>query len=183
MGGGVPCQGGTLLGVPCPGGTLLGGTLPGGYPAGGVTLLGGYPAQGGTLPGGYPAGGVLGGYPAQGGTLLGGYPAQGGGTLPPYHGGGSYLSGVQAATELFCCELALYTLMPHGIMGNVAKDHGSKKKNYGMGTPPWTDRLMDGWMDRHVSKHYLPVVLRTRAVNMMSYNFQIMLEWRNTLCF
>ena len=33
------------------------------------------------------------------------------------------------------------------------------------GTPPpvWTDRLMDGWTDRHVSKHYLPVVLRTRS--------------------
>ena len=31
------------------------------------------------------------------------------------------------------------------------------------GTPSlWTDR----WMDRHVSKHYLPVVLRTRAVKM-----------------
>ena len=36
----------------------------------------------------------------------------------------------------------------------------------GYGYPPlWTDR----WKDRHVSKHYLPVVLRTRAVNMDLY--------------
>ena len=35
----------------------------------------------------------------------------------------------------------------------------------GYGYPPWTDR----WKDRHVSKHYLPVVLRTREVNMRSY--------------
>ena len=33
----------------------------------------------------------------------------------------------------------------------------------GYGYPP-VDRQIDGWMDRHVSKHYLPVVLRTRAV-------------------
>ena len=34
----------------------------------------------------------------------------------------------------------------------------------GYGYPPlWTDR----WKDRRVSKHYLPVVLRTRAVKMM----------------
>ena len=32
--------------------------------------------------------------------------------------------------------------MPHGILGNVAKHHGSfKKKIMGWGTPPpWTDR-------------------------------------------
>ena len=35
--------------------------------------------------------------------------------------------------------------------------------------PPWTDRLMDGWKDRRVSKHYLPVVLRTRAVTSETY--------------
>ena len=44
--------------------------------------------------------------------------------------------------------------LPHGILGNVAKHYGIWVP------PPWTDR----WMDRHVSKHYLPVVLRTRAV-------------------
>ena len=78
-----------------------------------------------------------------GSTLLGGggYPA----TLP----GGSYLCGVQAATELFCCELALYRLMPHGIMGNVAKHHGRKKKLWdGYRAPPApVDRQIDGWMD------------------------------------
>ena len=50
--------------------------------------------------------------------------------------------------------------LPRGILGNVAK-------HYGIWVPPlWTDRLMDGWKDRCVSKHYLPVVLRTRAVIM-----------------
>ena len=48
--------------------------------------------------------------------------------------------------------------LPHDILGNVAK-------HCGIWVPPplWTDRLMD----RHVSKHYLPVVLRTRAVKML----------------
>ena len=32
------------------------------------------------------------------------------------------------------------------------------------GVPPPVDRQMDGWMERHVWKHYLPVVLRTRSV-------------------
>ena len=32
-----------------------------------------------------------------------------------------------------------------------------------MGTPP-VDRQIDGWKDRRVSKHHLPVILRTRAV-------------------
>ena len=47
----------------------------------------------------------------------------------------------------------------HGILGNVAK-------HYGIWVPPplWTDR----WKDRCVSKHYLPVVLCTRAVNITS---------------
>ena len=45
--------------------------------------------------------------------------------------------------------------LPHGILGNVAK-------HYGIWYPPCGQT--DGWMDRHVSKHYLPVVLRTRAV-------------------
>ena len=42
------------------------------------------------------------------------------------------------------------------------------KALWDMGTPPvdrQIDGWMDGWMDRRVSKHYLPVVLRTRAVN------------------
>ena len=45
--------------------------------------------------------------------------------------------------------------LPHGILGNVTK-------HYGIWVPPlWTDR----WKDRHVSKHYLPVVLHMRVVN------------------
>ena len=44
----------------------------------------------------------------------------------------------------------------HGILGNVAK-------HYGIWAPTPCGQT-DGWMDRHVSKHYLPVVLRTRAV-------------------
>ena len=139
----------------------------------------GYPPRGGqvpppggpgTPPGGYPAGGTL--PPCWGGlgTPPGGVPCQGDpATLPG--GGCSYLCGVQAATELFCCELALYSLMPHEIMGNVAKHHGSKKKKKKLwdGYPPCGQT--DWWMDRHVSKHYLPVVLRTRAVtNQLVFN-------------
>ena len=41
--------------------------------------------------------------------------------------------------------------MPHGIMGNVAKHHGSKKKKkkkiMGWVPPPPVDRQIDGWMD------------------------------------
>ena len=142
--------------------------MPSSSPSRGGTLLGGYPARGGgTLPGRYPARGR--GYPARG-YPAGGVPCRGGtlagGVLPPCPGG-SYLCGVQAATELLCCELALYSLMPHGIMGNVAKHHGSlKTKEKIMGwvpppPPPWTDRLMDG----QTRVKTLPsLVLRTRAV-------------------
>ena len=127
-----PSWGYPAWGVPC-GGVPCGGVPYGGYPGQGGTLAGGsyLPAWGGTLPGGTLWGSTL----ARGGTLPGGYPGRGGPTSLP-GGGQSYLCGVQAATELLCCELALYSLMPHGIMGNVAKHHGSLKKNYGMGTPP-----------------------------------------------
>ena len=37
--------------------------------------------------------------------------------------------------------------------------------------PPPVDRQNHGWMDRRVSKHYLPVVLRTRAVNIKPTNW------------
>ena len=46
--------------------------------------------------------------------------------------------------------------LTHGILGNVAKHYG-----IWVSPPLWTDRLMDGWKDRRVSKYYLPVVLRT----------------------
>ena len=156
---------------------VWGGYPAGGYPAGGY-LCGGYPAggpsTGGALPRGYPAkgvpcrGGTLPGeVPCWGGTLLGGYPA----TLP---WGGSYLSGVQAATELFCCELALYSLMPHGIMGNVAKDHGSKKKKKKLwdGYPP-VDRQIDGWMDGQTRVKTLPSRRTTYAGGNNRYSIQI----------
>ena len=110
-----------------------------GYPPQGGSGYPTPPPQGGLGTPPHPPGGVR--VPPRGGTLPGG-------SRPPCRGGGSYLYGVQAATELFWCELALYSLMPHGIMGNVAKHHGSKKKkNYGMGTPPPVDRQIDGWTD------------------------------------
>ena len=152
---GVPCPGGVpCWGVPCWGGYPVGGTLLSG------TLLGGT-LLGGTLPVGYPARGVTcWGGNLWGSTLLGGVPC------PPV--GGSYLCGVQAANELSCCELCLYSPLPNGIMGNVAKHHGSLKKKKNWVPRPTVDRQtygwMDGRMDRHVSKHYLPVILRTRAV-------------------
>ena len=97
-GGGYPArssQGGYPAGgVPCQGGTLLGGSSQVRYPPSQVQP-GGYPARGGTLPGGYPAGG--GEYPGQvppparssrGGTL-------GGSQVPPLArsgwGGGTQL--------------------------------------------------------------------------------------------
>ena len=45
------------------------------------------------------------------------------------------------------CPMAFWVML-QSIMG------------YGYPPPLWTNR----WMDRHVSKHYLPVVLRTRVV-------------------
>ena len=56
--------------------------------------------------------------------------------------------------------------LPHGILGNVAK-------HYGIWVPPlllWTDR----WMDRHVSKHYLPVILRMWAVKIVVHPFFVL---------
>ena len=55
--------------------------------------------------------------------------------------------------------------LPHGILGNVAK-------HYGIWVPPCGQT--DGWKDRRVSKDYLPVVLRTRAViteRLMGFSF------------
>ena len=118
------------------------------YPAGGVPCQGGYPA------GGVPCWGV----PCQGGYPAGGIPCRGGLGL-----GLGLVSKLQLSSSavswpyIALCPMELWVML-QSIMG--------KKKNYGMGTPPprWPDRLMD----RHVSKHYPPVVLRTRAVNIMS---------------
>ena len=140
-----------------------------GYPlpdlAGGVPYLGtpwagylpppGYPPGQGTPPPGYPPPPRLdlAGYPPTW-TWQGTPLPPGPGRVPPscpWHSGK-------------CCK-ALWDMgtpsppqLPRGILGNVAK-------HYGIWVPPlWTERLMDGWKDRRVSKHYLPVVLRTRAV-------------------
>ena len=106
------------------GGQVLGG--PGGSGPGGVRSQGAGPGRG-QIPGGSGPGGT--------GQVWGGH-VWGGGSGP--RGGclTSYLCGVQAANELLCCELALYSLLPHGIMGNVAKHHGSKKKKLWDGDPP-----------------------------------------------
>ena len=107
------------------------------------------------------------GVPWLGGTLAGGratlYPA--GGEVPT-----SVVSKLQLSSSavswpyIAFCPMELWVML-QSIMGV------KKKKNYGMGTPPppWTDK----WMDRHVSKHYLPVVLRTRAVIMF---------WSHPIC-
>ena len=98
------------------------------------------PLGGGTPRPGYPP---WPGYPPSQGTPprldLAGYPPAGPGRVPP-------------------------PWLPHGILAKCCK------ALWDMGTPPplWTDRIMDGWKDRHVSKHYLPVVLRTRAVKIIS---------------
>ena len=180
--------GGTLLGVPTwvhPPSWPQGGTLPGvwyptwvppsrvlpswprGYPAGG-TLLGGpylgtpHPGPGGSLPGGC----TLPGVPYQG-VPCQGYPTwvppdrvppSWPGRVPPPPSGPGWVPP---------------QCLPHGILGNVAKHYGiwvppwclphgildNVTKHYGIWVPP-----MDRQKDRHMSKHYLPVVLRTRAV-------------------
>ena len=113
-----------------------------------------WPGPGGTLPG-YPPSKV----PPSGVPPWAGYPPAGYPTPP-------------AGYPPRC--------LPHGILGNVAKHYGiwvpppvsapwhsgkCCKALWDMGTPP-VDRQIDGCKDRRVSKHYLPVVLRTRAVIM-----------------
>ena len=88
--GGVPVSHNALQHLLECHGAAGGCTLPG--PAGGDTLVGGYPGQGGTLAWGgstLARGGTLagGGYPGRGGTLPGGYPGRGG-TLAGGLGGG-----------------------------------------------------------------------------------------------
>ena len=105
-------------------------------------VLTGYPYPP-ILPGGYP---TPAGYPPSWsslGSTLYGYPP---GRVPPGRVPPQQVPG----------RVPPPRCLPHGILGNVAK-------HYGIWVPPpplWTDR----WKDRHVSKHYLPVVLRTRAV-------------------
>ena len=162
VGGGTPWRVCTLPGYPCPG---LVGYPVGGVPCWGVTLLGEYPVQGevpcwgvlgGTLPG-YPypdlARGTLQGVPCWGVPYLGtpiltvGYP----GRVPPSRvpsvltWQGTPPSWTWLGTPPGVCPMAFWVML-QSIMG--------------YGYLP----LMDRQKDRHVSKHYLPVVLRTRAV-------------------
>ena len=145
-------------------------TWPGGYPTW-VPLWQGTPQQGtphpdlveDTLPGspwqGTPQGTPMAGYPpgrvppsrvppgwTWQGTPLGIFPMEFWEMLQSIMGYG-YPPGV--------CLMAFWVML-QSIMG------------YGY-PPSWTDK----WMDRHVSKHYLPVVLRTRAV----INFEIYMQF------
>ena len=85
---------------------------------------------------------VLTGYPQQGTPLQQGTPQQG---TPP---AGYPPSWTWPGTPPCVCPMEFWVML-QSIMG--------------YGYPP-VDRQIDGWMDRHVSKHYLPVVLRTWAV-------------------
>ena len=154
-------------GVKSGGGVRSGGVRSGGVRSQGESGPRGGQVRGGQVQGGQvPGGQVRGGVRSQGGPGGGGQ-VWGGGSQGVSSQGGSYLCGVQAATELLCCQLALYSLMPHGIMGNVAKHHGSKKKNYGMVTLPlWTDRFVEG--QTRVKTLPSPI-LRMRAVESSSF--------------
>ena len=111
-------------------------TWPGGYPT--------WTPQQGTPPAGYrPAGYPPAGYPPAGYPPAG-YPPAG---YPPAGYPPSWTwQGTPPAPGV--CPMEFWVML-QSIMG--------------YGYPP-VDRQIDGWKDRRVSKHYLPVVLRTRAV-------------------
>ena len=121
--GGVSHWGGQLLGGSATGGVSRGGQLPGGS-AGGAAAVGG-----GQLPGGSP-----GGISCQGGSAAGGISWGVGGSGQPHmtfpacnFDVTSLVSQLQLSSPVSC---SLYiSHQPHGILGNVAKHHGSLKKN------------------------------------------------------
>ena len=136
-------------------------TWPGGYPNGGVLCWGS------TLPG-YPPAGYPPSWPGPGGYPTWVPPWQGTPQGPPiltWSGGVPYLgtppagyapgqgtppAGPGRVSPPSVCPMAFWEML-QSIMG--------------YGYPPlWTDR----WKDRRMSKHYLPVVLRTRAVKITS---------------
>ena len=148
---------------------------PSGYPlsrsAGGVPEVG-YPPLGYPPPSGYPPplgylpcwGTPRSGYPPQG-TPQSGYPPV---RVPPIRvpPAWTWLGYPPAWTWL------RYPPPPPG------PDSGTPPPRCGQ-----TDRWMDGWMDRHVSKHYLPVVLCTRSVKIQNFGFKIMTTCLfNTIC-
>ena len=174
---------------PCPDlawgvGTLLGGTLPGyppSWPGWGGTYLGTsllHPDLAGGSTWVPPWAGYPPSWPGRGGTQSG-YPQQG--TPRPD------LAGYPPKLDL--AGYLPPRCLPHGILGNVAKHYGiwvpppqclahdilgNVAKHYGIWVPPPpVDRQIDGWKDRRVSKHYLPVVLRTRAVIIASNLFSV----------
>ena len=168
--GGVPYQGGPYLGTPWQGtpvaGPGLGGPDQGTPPPQQGTpqpdLAGGVPDQG-TSPGRVPPT-PLAGYPP--GPYLGNPP----GKVPPpsrvppwvgYPPVGYPPSWTWQGTPPGWTWQGTPRCLPHGILGNVAK-------HYGIWVPPPPCWQTDGWKDRCVSKHYLPVVLRTRAVKILS---------------
>ena len=109
-----------------------------------LTWLGGVPYLG-TPPAGYPRQG----YPRQGTPL---------GRVPPSPQQGTPWQGIPRQGTPPGCTW-------QGTPPVSAPWHSEKccKALWNMGTPP-VDRQIDGWKDRRVSKHYLPVVLRTQAV-------------------
>ena len=126
-----------------------------GYPQAGYPPGQGTPQQG-IPPAGYPQEGT----PCHGTPLAGypppGYPPPG---YPPCQG--TPLAGLGKVPPP-SCPMAFWEML-QSIMG------------YGYPPPPlWTDRLMDGWKDRRVSKHYLPVVLRTRALKLFIWHDQLL---------
>ena len=106
-----------------------------------------HPGPGGRVPcqGGYPAGGVS--YLGTPHPDLAGYPP----VYAPWHSGYCCKALWDMGTPPGVCPMALWVML-QSIMG------------YGY--------LPCGQKDRHVSKHYLPVVLRTRAVK-MKINFTV----------
>ena len=117
---------------------VLTGSPPGRVPPGRV------PPRQGTPLAGYPPGWV----PPRQGTPPGRVPPT---RVPPHQG--TPPAGYPSRLDLA------------GYPPPAAPWHSGKccKALWDMGTPP-VNRQIDGWMDRCVSKHYLPVVLRTRAV-------------------
>ena len=106
------------------------------------------------------------------GTPLAGYPPAGyphpdlvGGTLHGYPPAG-YPHRVPPSVCPMAFWEMLQSIMGYGYPPVSAPWHSGKccKALWDMGTPP-VDRQIDGWKERCMSKHYLPIVLHTRVVN------------------
>ena len=147
-------------------------SIPPSWPGWGVPYLG--------TPGRVPLpqqGTTLAGYPPAGYPLAGYYPPAG----YPHPRQGSPPGCTWQGTPLSVCPMEFWVMLqsimgygypprclPHGILGNVAK-------HYGIWVPPPPCGQTDGWMDRHMSKHYLPIVLCTQAV--IINNYKVIVSW------